>query len=106
MALANVGAYIIKNRALGILQLYYSCTSHRVKLSGITPATTANDDPSHTPEKSLHHALESFEERSVSCSLGALGGTLNGDSCSLLGVIWVLPGYIGGIQGLHKGYIR
>ena len=28
--------------------------------------------------------------------LGALGGTLNGDPCSLLGVIWVLAGYIGG----------
>ena len=28
--------------------------------------------------------------------LGALGGTL-GDPCSLLGVKWVLPGYIGGI---------
>ena len=35
--------------------------------------------------------------------LGALGGTLNGDPCSLLGVIGVLPGYIRGIQGLYKG---
>ena len=34
--------------------------------------------------------------------LGALGGTLNGDPCSLLGVIWVLPGYI----GVYKAYIR
>ena len=30
-------------------------------------------------------------------NLGALGGILNGDPCSLLRVIWVLPGYIGGI---------
>ena len=29
--------------------------------------------------------------------LGALAETLNGDPCSLLGVIWVLAGYIGGI---------
>ena len=29
--------------------------------------------------------------------LGALGETLNGDPCSLLRVIWVLPGYIWGI---------
>ena len=38
--------------------------------------------------------------------LGALGGTLNGDPCSLLGVVGALPGYIRGIQGLYKGYIR
>ena len=37
---------------------------------------------------------------------GALGGTLNGDPCSLLGEIGVLPGYIKAIQGLYKGYIR
>ena len=37
---------------------------------------------------------------------GTLGGTLNGDPCSLLGVIGVLPGYIRGIQGLYEGYIR
>ena len=39
-------------------------------------------------------------------SLRALEGTRNGDPCSLLGVIWVLPGYRKGIQGLYKGYIR
>ena len=38
--------------------------------------------------------------------LGASGGTLNGDPCSLLGVTGVLPGYVRGIQGLYKGYIR
>ena len=41
------------------------------------------------------------------CStLGALGGTLNGDPCRLLGVIGVLPGCIRGIQGVYKGYTR
>ena len=34
--------------------------------------------------------------------LGALGGTPNRDPCSLLGVIWVQPGYI----GVYKAYIR
>ena len=38
-------------------------------------------------------------------TLGALGGTLNGDLCRLFGVIGVLPGYRG-IQDLHVGYIR
>ena len=38
--------------------------------------------------------------------LGALGGTLDGDPCSQLGVIGVRPGYIRGIQGLYKGSIR
>ena len=33
---------------------------------------------------------------------GALGGTPNGDPSSLLGVTWVLPGYI----GVYKAYIR
>ena len=32
----------------------------------------------------------------------ASGGTLNGDPCSLLGVIWVLPGY----GGVYKASIR
>ena len=30
----------------------------------------------------------------------ALGGTLHGDPCSLLGVIWVLPGYIRSLLGV------
>ena len=29
--------------------------------------------------------------------LGTLGGTLNGDPVSLLGIIWAVPCYIGGI---------
>ena len=38
--------------------------------------------------------------------LGALGGTLNRDPCSLWGVLSGLLGYIRGIEGLYIGYIR
>ena len=35
-------------------------------------------------------------------SPGALGGTLNGDPCSLLGIIWVAPCDL----GVYEAYIR
>ena len=38
-----------------------------------------------------------YVQSNNSTMLGALGGTHNEDPCSLLGVIWVLPGYIGSI---------
>ena len=50
--------------------------------------------------------MRAFQCSSFSGILGALGGTLNGDPCSLLGAIGVLPGYVMGIQGLYKGYIE
>ena len=37
-----------------------------------------------------HHKAHNFRE-----CLGALGGTLNGDPCSLWGLIWALPRDIG-----------
>ena len=48
----------------------------------------------------------SKDKLSRSFRLGALGSLINGGSCSLLGIIWVLPGYTRGIQGLHKCYMR
>ena len=55
---------------------------------------------------SFCHSSSSGQSLGLGAFLAGLGGTLNGDPCSLLGIIGVLPSYIRGIQGLYTAYIR